>query len=181
MAKGSDKSRRAHHDKEVRKMTEAEETGAGGGCLFCKIISGEIPSKKVYDDQSTFAFLDINPRNPGHVLVIPKKHYLTLLDMPANEVGTLFESARFVADAVKKGSKADGLSLVQSNGKAAGQVVSHVHVHIIPRYMSEGPVSLEGVLGVKKLPEETLNQIADAIKASMGSSQAAKPKDELDF
>ncbi len=157
------------------------ETGEAGGCLFCKIASGEIPSKKVYEDSDTFAFLDINPRNPGHVLVIPKKHYLTMLDMNEKEVGRLFESARFVASAVQKGSKADGLSVVQSNGKAAGQVVNHVHVHLIPRYLSEGPVSLEGVLSVKKMPDETLNQIASAIQASIGPAGSNVKKDEFDF
>ena len=156
------------------------EEGQGGGCLFCKISSGEIPSKKITEDTDTFTFLDINPRNPGHTLVIPKKHYTTLLDMPENEVGRLFESVRTIAESVRKGTKADGLSIVQSNGKAAGQVVTHVHVHIIPRYLSEGPVSLEGVLAVKKMPEETINQISDAIKASMGSSQETK-KGEFDF
>ncbi|MFH0956981.1 MAG: HIT family protein [Candidatus Aenigmatarchaeota archaeon] len=160
-------------------MSEEGE-GVGGGCLFCRIASGEIPSKKVYEDGAHFAFLDINPRNPGHVLVIPKKHYLTILDMPPREAGALFESARIVADAVKRGAKADGLSLVQSNGKAAGQVVAHVHVHIIPRYFSEGPVSLEGVLSVKKMPDETLDQIAGAIKAGFSHSHA-RPKDEFDF
>jgi histidine triad (HIT) family protein len=152
----------------------------GGGCLFCRIASGGIPAKKVYEDAGHVAFLDINPRNPGHVLVIPRRHYLTILDMPPREAGALFEAARIVADAVKKGSKADGISIIQSNGKAAGQVVSHVHVHVIPRYMSEGPVSLEGVLSVKKMPDETLDQIAGAIRAGFHNAHA-KPKDEFDF
>ncbi len=145
----------------------------GGGCLFCKIIAGEIPSKKVYEDENVFAFLDINPRNPGHTLVIPKKHYATMLDMPGKEVGRLFESASMVAHAVQKGTNADGLSIVQSNGKAAGQVVTHVHVHIIPRYMAEGPISLEGVLSVKKMPEETLDKFVTSIKEKIGSSTSS--------
>jgi len=153
-------------------MSEETQGGAqGGGCLFCKIISGEIPSKKVYEDENVFAFLDINPRNPGHTLVIPKKHYVTLLDMPAKEVGHLFESARMVAEAVKGGANADGLSLIQSNGKAAGQLVTHVHVHLIPRFMSEGPISLEGVLSVKKMPEDTLDKFVAAIKEKIGSAK----------
>ena len=153
-----------------------EEEQHGGGCLFCKIISGEIPSKKVYEDEHVFAFLDINPRNPGHTLVIPKKHYVTLLEMPEKEVGKLFEGVRFVADAVKKGSNADGLSVVQSNGKAAGQVVTHVHVHLIPRFMSEGPVSLEGVMSVKKMPEEVLDKLVTTIKGKIKPSHSSEPK-----
>jgi histidine triad (HIT) family protein len=143
-----------------------------GGCLFCRIASGEIPCKKVYEDGAHFAFLDINPRNPGHVLVIPKKHYLSLLDMSPREAGALFETARVVAEGVKRGAKSEGLSVVQSNGKAAGQVVSHVHVHLIPRYLSEGPVGLESVLSVKKMPDETLDQIAGAIRAGLGQGHA---------
>ncbi|MBN2330260.1 MAG: HIT family protein [Candidatus Aenigmarchaeota archaeon] len=162
----------------------SEEThgeGQGGGCLFCKIISGEIPSKKVYSDENIFSFLDINPRNPGHALVIPKKHYTTILDMPGREVGKLFEGVRMVASAVKNGSSADGLSIVQSNGKAAGQVVTHVHVHIIPRYMSEGPISLEGVMSVKKMPEEVLDKMVTAIKAKIGSSAGSSGEPKFDF
>ena len=163
-------------------MSEEQQGGEqGGGCLFCKIIAGEIPSKKVYEDETIFAFLDINPRNPGHALVIPKKHYTTLLDMPARDVGKLFEGVRMVAEAVKSGTNAEGLSVVQSNGKAAGQVVTHVHVHIIPRYMSEGPVSLEGVLAVKKMPEETIDQVANTIKSSIGKAGSSAKKDEFDF
>ena len=70
------------------------EAAEAGGCLFCRIATGEIPSKKIYEDESTFAFLDINPRNPGHVLVIPKRHALTLLDMSEKDVGRLFGSSR---------------------------------------------------------------------------------------
>jgi len=145
-------------------MSEEKEEG---GCLFCRIVSGEIPSKKVYEDANTFAFLDINPRNPGHTLVIPKKHYSTLFDMGEKDVGRLFESVKLVAEAVRKGSGADGLSLIQSNGKAAGQVVSHLHVHLIPRFMNEGPVSPEAILAPKKMPEQVLDKLASAIKDKM--------------
>jgi histidine triad (HIT) family protein len=158
-------------------MTE----GGDGGCLFCKIARGEVPAKKVYEDENVYSFLDINPRNPGHTLVIPKKHAVTLLEMDEKGVGKLFESVRHIAEAVQKGTKADGLSIVQSNGKAAGQVVTHVHVHIIPRYMSEGPIGLEGVLSVKKMPEESINQIASSITQSIGAAKSPKPKDEFDF
>ncbi len=158
-------------------MTEEGE----GGCLFCKIARGEIPAKKVYEDERVFAFLDINPRNPGHTLVIPKNHAVTLLEMSEKDVGKLFESVRYMAEAVQKGTKADGLSIIQSNGKAAGQVVTHVHVHIIPRYLSEGPVSLEGVLAVKKLPEETLNQISSAITRNLAAAKPKKAVSEFDF
>lgn len=162
-------------------MSEEQAGGAqGGGCLFCKIIAGEIPSKKIYEDESIFAFLDINPRNPGHALVIPKKHFTTMLDMSGRDVGKLFEGVRMVAEAVRNGTNAEGLSVVQSNGKAAGQVVTHVHVHIIPRYMSEGPVSLEGVMSVKKMPEEALDKLVAAIKGKFGTGGGSgEPKFDI--
>ena len=141
-------------------------------CVFCRIAHSPDVPHLVYADELTVAFMDLRQFNPGHTLVIPKKHFVTLLDMPEREVGKLFESTRIVAMAVKNGTNADGLSLVQSNGKAAGQVVTHVHVHLIPRFMSEGPVSLEGVLSSKKMTDGMLDKIASAIK------EKAKPHRE---
>jgi len=162
----------------MKEETSGTGEKSGGGCLFCRIIAGEIPCKKVHEDANTFSFLDINPRNPGHTLVVPKRHCGTIFDMSEKEVGKLFESARLVAEGVRKGVKADGLSVVQSNGNAAGQVVSHMHVHLIPRFNTEGPISLEGVLSVKKMPEQNLDQMASSISRSIGASQR---KDEIKF
>ena len=95
-------------------------------CLFCKIAKGEIPSSKVYEDSSSFAFLDINPRNPGHTLVIPKKHYETVFDMPSSEAGKLFESVKKIAAMLEVG---DHFQLVINNG--LGQEIDHVHFHFL--------------------------------------------------
>ena len=135
-------------------------------CLFCKIISGEIPAKKVYDDDNAFAFLDINPRNPGHTIVIPKKHADTILELSLEETGDLFISVRKVAGKVMAGTKAQGLSISQSNGKAAGQVIGHVHVHVIPRFINEGPAGLESILPTKRMDDATMTKIADAIQGA---------------
>jgi len=132
-------------------------------CLFCKMVKGEIPVKKVYEDSVSLAFLDINPRNPGHTLVIPKEHYETLLDMPDDEAGEYFKSVKKVAALVKNGVNAQGLSISSSNGQAAGQVVAHQHFHIIPRFATEGPVGLEGILTAKRLDDKTMDQIVQAI------------------
>ncbi len=146
-------------------------------CVFCGIGAGKIPSKKVYEDSNSVAFLDINPRNPGHTLVIPKKHATTLSDMSPKDAGTLFSSVQKVAVAVKEATKADGISIVQNNGKAAGQVVPHVHFHVIPRFETEGPVALEAVLPSKKLDDAAMNKIADSIKNSFGQAEE-EPEEE---
>lgn len=142
-------------------MVEAKD------CLFCRIVKGDIPAKKVYEDSDSFAFLDINPRNPGHTLVIPKRHAMTLMELSEEEAGNLFRSVRRVAGMVMNATKAQGLSVSSSNGAAAGQMVAHVHFHIIPRYITEGPPGLEGILQVKKMDDASLNKIAENIsKAS---------------
>ncbi len=143
-------------------------------CLFCRMVRGEIPVKKVHEDEGTLAFLDINPRNPGHTLVIPKSHYETVFDMPEEEAGEYFKSVKRVAAMVKAGMNAQGVSLSSSNGQAAGQVVSHVHFHVIPRFLSEGPVGLEGILPTKRLDEKTMDQVVKAIVNAPES--AGEPK-----
>lgn len=156
-------------------------------CLFCKIVNGEIPSKEVYSDGDFLAFLDINPRNPGHTLVIPRRHYSTILEMPDNEVGNLLKIVKKIAIAVKKGTNADGISICQSNGRAAGQVIPHVHFHVIPRFLNEGPPGLESMLPAKRLTPEIMNKLSETIKGSLGSSETppkTKPsenKEEEDF
>jgi len=133
-------------------------------CLFCRIVRGEIPAKKVYEDQNSLAFLDINPRNPGHTLIIPKKHFETLFDVPDGEGGKLFSAIKKVATMVKNGTKSHGVSVAQNNGSAAGQIVAHLYFHIIPRFLNEGPPALEAILPVKKMDDKDLNHIAASIK-----------------
>lgn len=102
-------------------------------CIFCKIVKGELPSTKVYEDTDVLGFLDIKPVNPGHTLVIPKKHYVNIHDMPDELFGKVAIAAKKVADALLKiGVK--GVNIGMNNGEAAGQVVFHAHVHVMPRY-----------------------------------------------
>ena len=101
-------------------------------CIFCKIIKGEIPSKKVYEDDRTMAFLDINPVSEGHTLVIPKKHAENLFDIGKDDLLSVIETVKKVAEQRKKDG-ADGVNIIQNNGKPAGQIVEHIHFHIIPR------------------------------------------------
>ncbi|HDM08521.1 MAG TPA: HIT family protein [Candidatus Omnitrophica bacterium] len=132
-------------------------------CIFCNIIKGKIPSKKVYDGPDGVAFLDINPRNPGHVLVVPREHYRDIRDIPYNKAGELFKVVKRVSIAIMKGMKADGISIAQSNGSASGQVINHMHFHLIPRFANEDPVSIEGILPVKNIDEKTQNRIVKDI------------------
>ena len=106
-------------------------------CLFCKIVKGELPSSKLYEDEDTLAFLDLFPVNKGHSLVIPKEHYETIFDVPANILAKVSSVMKNVADAVKKGVNADGVYIAQSNGKDAGQVIPHIHFHVIPRFKGD--------------------------------------------
>lgn len=107
-------------------------------CIFCKIVAGQIPSCKVFENAAALAFMDINPLAPGHVLVIPKSHYERLTEMSDDacaEVGRLLPA---ISRAVVAATKAEGFNLYQTNGACAGQVVGHVHFHIIPRNSGDG-------------------------------------------
>jgi len=107
-------------------------------CIFCKIVNGEIPCSKVYEDEKILAFLDISPVNKGHTLVVPKKHYKTLLDMPDNLLADLIKVTKKISKAVIKAARTDGFNIGQNNGKTAGQLVPHFHLHIIPRKEDDG-------------------------------------------
>ena len=108
------------------------------GCIFCKIIRGEVSSFKVHEDDRTLAFMDINPIQPGHVLVIPKFHAATLMDTPDSWVAATAVAAQRVARAVAAVLKPDGINLVQANGPGAAQTVMHLHFHVIPRRNGDG-------------------------------------------
>ena len=102
-------------------------------CIFCKIISGDIPSYKVHEDEYTLAFMDINPANDGHCLVVPKEHAHDLFAISEHGVAAVAKSARRVARAVHATLQPDGINLLQCNGPAAGQSVYHFHMHVLPR------------------------------------------------
>ena len=102
--------------------------------IFAKIIKGEIPAHKVYEDDKTLAFMDIMPRTEGHTLVIPKAASRNMLDIGEDDLCALMKTVRKVARAVKKAYGADGVLIQQFNEPAAGQVIFHTHVHILPRF-----------------------------------------------
>jgi histidine triad (HIT) family protein len=101
-------------------------------CVFCQIIQKQISSSIIYDDEQIAAFLSNHPVNVGHTLVVPKKHYENIFDITEKEAAYLFTIVKRMAQAVKDATGAEGIRIVQNNGEAAGQVVFHLHVHIIP-------------------------------------------------
>jgi histidine triad (HIT) family protein len=107
-------------------------------CVFCMIRDGKIPSAKVYDDQRTLAFMDINPLSRGHCLVVPKAHVATLYEAEAEDLKAAIVTAKKVAGAIRKALNPDGLNLLQANGGAAFQSVPHFHLHLIPRWTNDG-------------------------------------------
>ena len=129
-------------------------------CIFCKIVAGKIPAAKVYEDKNVLAFLDIEPVNNGHTLVIPKKHYETILDIPEDLLQKVIVAVKKVARAVKQGVNADGINIGQSNFRAGGQEVFHIHFHIMPRFEDDGLKHWPG----KKYEEEEMEKIAERIR-----------------
>ena len=107
-------------------------------CVFCMIRDGKIPSAKVYDDQRTLAFMDINPLSRGHCLVVPKAHAATLYEVEAEDLKAAIVTAKKVGGAIRKALNPDGLNLLQANGAAAFQSVPHFHLHLIPRWTNDG-------------------------------------------
>ncbi|MBW2107607.1 MAG: HIT domain-containing protein [Deltaproteobacteria bacterium] len=107
-------------------------------CIFCKIVHGDIPCVRVFEDERVLAFMDINPINEGHVLVIPKAHAATILEIEAADFAAVAAATHKIAAAVQEALHPDGINLLQLNGKAANQVVPHLHVHIVPRWFKDG-------------------------------------------
>ena len=134
-------------------------------CVFCKIVTGQIPSIKVFEDEHTLAFMDIGQVNPGHVLVAVKKHAASLFELDDVQAAAAARTAARVARAIKAAFKPEGLSVYQANGKAAGQTVFHYHVHLLPRHAGDG---MELTWPVKNPPREKLEEYAGKIRSALG-------------
>ena len=107
-------------------------------CIFCKIVAGTLPCTRIYEDDDILAFMDIGPIIKGHTLVIPKVHVDALTSVPDELLATLIRIVRKIAGAQMKGLEADGITITQANGRVAGQVVPHLHFHVIPRFENDG-------------------------------------------
>jgi len=133
-------------------------------CIFCKIIAGEIPSRKIFENDSVFAILDINPVSRGHLLVIAKKHTETLSEMEEEGIAPLFSAVRRLGRAVQKVTGADGFNVIVNNGPAAGQVIPHTHVHVIPRFVGDGLQEWPHI----KLADQEMDELAGQIAGAVG-------------
>ncbi|MFC2143358.1 HIT family protein [Candidatus Aenigmatarchaeota archaeon] len=149
-------------------------------CLFCKLVKGEIPTKKVYEDESILAFLDINPCTEGHTVVIPKKHNQFLEDMSEDDIAYLFQKVTSLASSVKKAVNADGYNMGINDGHAAGSEIPHVHIHIIPRYKDDQGGAIQSIVRTQ-VQREKLDEILNKITSELsGASVPEKnPYDDM--
>lgn len=130
--------------------------------IFAKILRGELPAIKVYEDDKTLAFMDIMPQAEGHTLVIPKTPAVTLLDIPADDLAYTMQIVQKVANAIKTALNAEGIVLMQLSGEKAGQTVPHIHFHLIPTSVHE-----LGKHANQMGDKEQIQQIAEKIKAEL--------------
>lgn len=137
-------------------------------CVFCKIIKGDIPSYKVYEDDTVCAFLDIMPVNKGHILVVPREHHEDIFSTPEEILGKIMAAIKKITPAVLKASRAEGFNLLLNNGIASGQIVEHLHFHIIPRVHNDRLKLWEG--GAYESGEAEEIQIA--IRTNIDDSKA---------
>ena len=134
-------------------------------CLFCQIMDGKTPAHFIYEDDTHVAIMDKYPIHRGHSLIIPRKHHEKITDMDTKEVSLLFSKVPPIARAVIDATGADGFNIGQNNGKAANQIVPHVHVHVIPRYVTIGVAWPKRSIA----DEKELAELADKIKKCIKS------------
>lgn len=140
-------------------------------CVFCRIMTGEIPAKKVYEDEECIAVMDINPANPGHLLVIPKEHYQIMPQMPEHIAGHMFMVSKALTQATLKALKSQGTTIFAANGMAAGQKAPHFLIHVIPRFEGDG-LSLQ--IPERRASEAELQKIKKEITPLMKAALGAK-------
>lgn len=145
-------------------------------CIFCQIISGKVQSKKVYEDDKCIAILDINPGNPGHVLLLPKEHYSIMPQLSEEEIAHLFMIAKTISNSVLRSLEVQGTNIIVQNGIAAGQKAQHFMIHIIPRKEKDG-INFE--LPQREIPEEELEVIRKKLETNLGAVREIKPKPKI--
>ena len=135
-------------------------------CIFCRIVKGEIPCSKVYEDEHVLAFLDLNPAAHGHALVVPKKHAATLADLEPGTGDALLQAMRKIGGAQRQAAGAEGFNCLQNNFPAAGQEVMHLHWHVIPR--RSGDRLIEPWKPNKYADMEQMNGMAEKLRSLIG-------------
>lgn len=132
-------------------------------CIFCKIVNGEIPAEKIFEDEKFLAFLDINPNNPGHSLLIPKKHSDNLLATPEADLAELIGRVPKLARAIGQALDYTAYNFIVNNGHEAGQMVDHLHLHIIPRRAGDGLKLFEN----RKYAEGEMADVGEKIRKAL--------------
>ena len=135
-----------------------------GQCIFCRLVAGEIPAARVYEDELTLAFMDLGQVNPGHVLVAVKRHAATLLDLTPDEAAAAMRTAQRLALAIKHSFDPPGITLLQANGKEGEQTVFHFHLHVVPRHADDG---ITFTWPRKDPPREQLEASAARLRAAL--------------
>lgn len=154
MAKKQNKSKKDTKTEEKEETTEID-------CIFCKIVDGNIPARKFYEDDSAIGFLDINPASPGHSLVIPRQHFKTIADGGQDIIANTFIAVKNVAELVKNRLECDGLNIMINQGRVAGQVIEHFHVHVVPRYKGD---NIHIIPPDRKMSDAKLDEILEKLK-----------------
>jgi len=140
-------------------------------CIFCQIISGKVQSRKVYEDEHVIAVLDINPANPGHMLIMPKEHYSIMPQIPEEEVAHIFLVTKSLSNVSLRALEVQGSNIIVANGVAAGQRAQHFMVHLIPRKEND---NVEFQVPQKTIPEEELEEIRNKLAKSLGTKAEKK-------
>ena len=135
-------------------------------CIFCEIVRGHAEADILFEDEKVISFLDINPLNFGHTLVIPKKHYENFYDVSSEDLNSVINVAQIVSNGIKESLNTDGINIVVNNGKAAGQSVFHFHLHIIPRFYND---DITPKLQLKKYDQKNKKEFAEKIKAALNN------------
>ncbi len=132
-------------------------------CLFCKIANKEIPAQIIYESADATAVLDVNPRAPGHTMILPKVHAENILKLPDDKIEGVFKAVKETTDLLNKKLKPDGFTIGINHGRVSGQIVEHLHIHVIPRWAGDGGGSIHSV--VDNQLKESLEEIVKLIKA----------------
>lgn len=143
-------------------------------CIFCQILTGKIPSKKVYEDDICQAILDVNPAAKGHLLLVPKEHYAIMPQVPDKVIGHLFTISKKLSQVMLKALKVSGTNVFIANGPAAGQRSQHFLLHIIPRVEGDGILELSEKLIEKEMQQKVKTAVKDKLLALLGKKPAAK-------
>lgn len=166
-------------DEKLKHMSPEEITGLQKQqCIFCQIIAGKIPSKKIYEDNLCLAVMDINPAAKGHLLLLPKRHYSIMPQVPEEEIGHFFIIAKKLSQSLLRGLKVSGTNIFIANGSAAGQRAQHFLLHLIPRKEGDGLLPAEEKLIDKEMQKKVCVAVRESLNKQLGIKLIEKKEKE---